>query len=196
MKRIVLVALVVMLFLALPAAVPAQEDDTNWCNPVARSLAAEMGVECQALLAYQGQGIGLGQIMRAWYLAQSLPDYGGDWQTLLQQHQDGFGWGQIVKADRLARLSGRSSEELLALKASGLGWGRIMQASAIAAAGIGLTFDEAIALLQGGAGWGEIRQQLDLPPGPPPWAGGGPPWAGRGNGRGRGRPPWAGDGNG
>jgi hypothetical protein len=193
----VLILLAILTVLALPTAVYAQDEpETNtFCNPVATYLAEELDVDCQVILDYQNQDTGLGQVMMALRLSRSLPNFDGSWEDLLARKQAGEGWGQIMMAYRLAGASGLSAEEMLALKESGIGWGQIMKASAIARSDLGLTFDEALALFQSGAGWGEIREELGLPPGPPPWAGGPNKWNNGedrpGNGRG-GPPPWAG----
>lgn len=204
------IVLLVALLLVLPAVTLAQDDedeDPLVCNPVAQRLADEIGVDCDVLVELQGQGYGLGQIMKAWYMSQNLEGFEGDWLTLLARKQEeGLGWGQFKMAYRLAGEDG-DPEALLALKQSGLGWGQIKQAQALDESGL-IGFDEVIQMMTDGLGWGDIRLELGLPPGPPPWAGGGkdktdqgpPAWAnnnkgkeaGNDNGNNQGGPPaWA-----
>lgn len=193
------VALLVLVFLAVPHAGlaqgedPAAEDGNSLlCNPAAQTLADEMGVDCQVLLDLQQQGNGLGEIMKAWSLSQYLPGFEGSWEELLQRKQAGTGWGQMKVAFQLAD-DNISAEALLTLKASGVGWGQIKQAQALAETGL-VSFDEVLQLIQGGMGWGDIRDQLGLPPGPPPWAGGGNDKNNGNQGGGalnQGPPPWA-----
>jgi hypothetical protein len=187
-------ALLLVVFVAVPLTGLAQGDDPATaagenlvCNPAVQTLADQMGVDCQVLLDLQQQGLGLGEIMKAWALSQSLPGFSGTWQDLLRQKEAGTGWGQLKMAYQLAD-GNISAEALLALKNSGVGWGQIKQAQALAATGL-ISFDEVLQLIQSGLGWGDIRDQLGLPPGPPPWAGGG---INQNNGsQGQGPPPWA-----
>lgn len=175
-------ALILLLALAAPAVILAQEEAA--CNPAATRLAEVMDLECQELLDLQGEGYGLGEIMKAWRLAEDLEGF-GDWRELLEMKQaEGLGWGQFKMAARLAG-EGTDPHDLLLLKQSGVGWGLIKKAQAVDASGL-MSFDEALALFRSGADWDEIRGQLGLEQGPPPWAGpkdkdksnnGPPPWA-------------------
>lgn len=175
-------ALLLLLALALPTVLLAQEEAT--CNPAATRLAKVMNMTCQELLDLQAEGYGLGEIMKAWYLAEDLEGF-GDYRALLEMKRaEGLGWGQFKMAARLAG-EGGDPQALLALKQSGTGWGLIKKAQAVEAAGL-MSFDDALALFESGAGWDEIRAQLGLEAGPPPWAGpkdkdkggnGPPPWA-------------------
>jgi hypothetical protein len=174
--------LLLLLALVLPTVILAQEDAT--CNPAASRLAEVMDMSCQELLDLQAEGYGLGEIMKAWYLAEDLEGF-GDYRALLEMKQtEGLGWGQLKMAARLAGEDG-DPEALLALKQAGAGWGLIKKAQAVEAAGL-MSFDEALDLFQSGVGWDEIQAQLGLEAGPPPWAGpkdkergdnGPPPWA-------------------
>jgi hypothetical protein len=191
--RVSAALLAVILIALLPLQAIAQGSDTEEknvpCNPVSESLAEEMGINCQELVDLQNDEAGLGEIMKAWYLAQRLEDFGGDWETLLEMKQQNIGWGQFKMAYRLAD-SDTSADQLLLLKQAGLGWGQIRKAQALSQAGLGLSFDQSLEMFSGDLEWGQIRDQLGLPEGPPPWAGGiktkdsqgRPPWAG-GNGR-------------
>lgn len=172
------------LLMAVPTVILAQEDGVI-CNPAAARLAEIMELEtgCQGLLDMQAEGHGLGEIMKAWYLADDLEGM-GDWRELLAQKQaEGVGWGHFKMAYRLAGQDGETARQLLGLKQMGHGWGQIKKAQAIEATGK-MSFDEALALIESGAGWDEIRTQLGYDEGPPPWAGpkvkgdnGPPPWA-------------------
>lgn len=188
--RRVTILLVIFLF-ALPLSAIAQEitsdegdESVANCGPSASALAAEIGISCSDLIDLQSDGAGLGEIMQAWYLAQNLENYEGDWRALLEMKQEGTGWGQFKMAYRLAD-ENTTTEQLLDLKRSGLGWGQIKQAQALANLELGYTFEQALDMLGDGTGWGELRDQLGLPPGPPPWAGGNM------NGQGHGKPDWA-----
>ena len=163
------------------------------------SLAEQLGVPCEELAA---SGAGLGEIMKAWHLSQSLPGFEDDWQGLLDRKLAGLGWGQLKMASRLSGGDPAVIDEMLAYRQQEIGWGQIRHAQAIAAAaeGGGLTMDEIIAMYQEGKGWGDIRAELGLDPGPPPWAGGGkdkaekgqPAWANGGKDKeATGPPPWA-----
>jgi hypothetical protein len=174
--RIVGLALLLLLAVSVPTVILAQEEDAV-CNPAAARLAKAMDRKCQDLLGLQAQGYGLGEIMKAWYLAADLEGF-GDFEALLELKQtEGLGWGQLKMAARLAGTDG-DPQALLTLKQSGVGWGLIKKALAVEAAGL-MTFDDALAMLQSGGGWDESM-------GPPPWAGpkdrdaannGPPPWA-------------------
>jgi hypothetical protein len=180
--KLVGLALLLLLALAVPTVILAQEEAN--CNPAAARLAEAMDISCQDLLDLQAEGYGLGEIMKAWYLADDLQGL-GDFRALLEMKQsEGLGWGQMKMAARLAGEDG-DPQALLALKQAGVGWGLIKKAQAVETAGL-MSFDEALALFQDGAGWDEIRAQLGLEAGPPPWAGpkdkdqktnGPPPWA-------------------
>ena len=169
--------------MAVPTVILAQDDEAT-CNPAAARLAEVMDIKCQELLDLQAEGYGLGEIMKAWYLAEDLEGL-GDWRELLEKKQaEGLGWGQMKMASRLAGKDG-NAQALLDLKQSGIGWGQMKKAKVVEASGL-MGFDEALALFQSGAGWDEIRAQLGLEEGPPPWAGpkdknkgdnGPPPWA-------------------
>lgn len=193
-----LITIVTVILLLVPAVGLAQDGEGTeaaQCNPVAERLAEEMGIPCQEMLD-QAAGHGLGEIMKAWYLSKSLDGFEGDWIALLDRKaNEDIGWGQFKMAARLANDS-QSAEALLALKQSGLGWGQIKQAQALAAeAELGVSFDQVVAMMNEGLGWGDIRQQLGLPPGPPPWAGGGKDKVkGNSGGNGNGPPPWANSG--
>jgi hypothetical protein len=204
-----LTALVLSLALLLGFAAPTMADEGSSleCVPYAGWLAETMDVSCDELMALHAEGVGFGQIMMAWRISQTLPDYEGSWEDLLASHLEGEGWGQTMMAYRFAAAFDADPAEMLALKEAGLGWGQIGHAHALAAADLGLSFDDAVALLQSDLGWGEIRDQLGLPDGPPPWAGkpawtgeggqpswggGPPPWAGGDDDDGNGPPPWAG----
>ncbi|MGD2078922.1 MAG: hypothetical protein PVH18_11100 [Chloroflexota bacterium] len=176
-------ALLLLLILAIPTVIMAQDDAI--CNPATSRLAEVMvDVDCEDLLDLQAEGYGLGEIMKAWYLAEDLEGF-GDWRTLLERKQaEDLGWGQFKMAARLAGEDG-DPEALLELKQAGTGWGLIKKAQAVDASGM-MSFDEALAMFQSGAEWDEIRAELGLEPGPPPWAGpkdkdkgdnGPPPWA-------------------
>lgn len=168
----------VMLLLLLPAAAIAQDDDGDsvdgapGCNPALMRLATAMGESCDHLVAWRVEGVGVGEIMKAWVLSE---DTGVDWPDFLERKQSGIGWGQIKAAYRFSDGDPEIAEQLFQLRQEGLGWGQIMQAQAIVAAGFddNLTLDSVVEMLNQGLGWGEIRQELGLPPGPPPWAGGG-----------------------
>jgi hypothetical protein len=190
-------SLVLLLVLAVPTVILAQEEVT--CNPAASRLAAVMEIDCEDLLELQAEGYGLGEIMKAWRLADDLDGF-DDWRELLEMKQDEeLGWGQFKMATRLAGEDG-DAQALLELKQSGIGWGIIKKAQAIAAAGL-MSFEEAIAAFESGADWDEIRAELGLEEGPPPWAGpkdkdkdnGPPPWANNDKDKDKdnGPPPWA-----
>ena len=184
------------LLLLLPVLVFAQDDgeeDSPVCNPVMMrlaqemSLAQEMDVTCESLAALQTEGVGLGQIMKAWHLSGDLEGFGDDWKELLiRKQEEGIGWGQFKMAQRLAGAEGEPGP-LLDLKQKGFGWGHIKKAIALAAAGF-IDFDDAIGMAEGDLDWDAIREANDLPPGPPPWASSGkdktdqgpPPWANAG----------------
>jgi hypothetical protein len=177
----------VAIVLLIPMAAIAQDEESGQkrvdCNPVSQGLADEMGIDCLELVDLQNSGVGLGEIMTAWHLSQSLDSYRGEWQTLLEIKQQDIGWGQFKMAYRLADAN-NSPEQLLALKQSGLGWGQIWRAQTLTTAEFGLSFDQSLALIEGDLGWGEIQDQLGLPPGPPPWARGSKTMENQG------KPPW------
>jgi hypothetical protein len=182
-----------------------QDEPFSCDSPVAQSLAEQLGVPCEELAA---SGAGLGEIMKAWHLSQSLPGFEDDWQGLLDKKLSGLGWGQLKMASRLSGGDPEAIDVLLAYRQQEIGWGQIRHAQAIAAAaeagelgeGVSLSVDEIIVMYQEGKGWGDIRTELGLDPGPPPWAGGGkdkaekgqPAWANGGQDKeANGPPPWA-----
>jgi hypothetical protein len=181
--KVIGIILLLSILLAIPAASMAQDREQT-CNPAAARLAEVMDKECQDLLDLRAEGYGLGEIMKAWYLAQDLEGF-GDWQDLLEKKKgEGIGWGQFKMAYRIAG-EGGDPQALLELKQSGVGWGQIKKAQAMEKAGL-MGFDESLEAFQAGAGWDEIRDQLGLEEGPPPWAG--PKFKNRGD---NGPPPWA-----
>lgn len=209
--------------LLLPAVALAQDgeeesiDETgNYCDsPVAQYLVEAYRIDCKLMAT---NGVGLGEIMKAIHLSETLPGFEGDWEDLLALKQADLGWGQMKIASRLADGDPVVIGELLTLRQENeVGWGQIKQAQALADAGIYGSTLEAALELQAGMGWGDIKAELGLE-GPPPWAGGGkekkgngsssrvadgaeknghgpPPWAGGGKEKkGTGSPPWAGGG--
>ncbi len=174
-KRSLLIPLVIICFILIlvPAALYAQEEIPECAHPRVTYLTKKTGASCQEILDLVAAEVGYGQIMKSVVIAEGLPGYNGDWRTLLDSHRQGQGWGEVTHAYGLSsRFTdlGLSGESLLTLKESGLGWGPIIHAQSLATADIGVSFDEAVGLLQAGLGWGEIRDELSLPPGPPPWA--------------------------
>ncbi len=186
--------LLFILLLAVPAIVLAQEgedgdEDAILCNPAMDRLATEMTIDCSVLMDYRANGVGLGNIMKAYYLSNSLTGFGETWESLLDRKQaEGLGWGQFKMAQRLAGGS-YEPDALLLKKQEGYGWGHIKKALALDAAGI-MDFDEALTMTEDGLDWDKIREENGYPPGPPPWAASGkdkdktghgpPPWANAG----------------
>lgn len=207
-KQLSTIVALIGVLLVLPAVGLAQDGDAKdppGCNPVALQLAQEMGIDCQVLLDSQAAGFGLGEIMKSWHLSQQLSAVSDNWQALLQQKKEaGLGWGHFKMAYRTAGKEG-DPQALLAWRQSGLGWGQIRQAQILDGES-SAELESIIEMMQAGLGWGDIRAELGLPPGQPPWAGGGqdkgehgpPPWAqGGGNNEnkgGQGPPDWAGQG--
>jgi hypothetical protein len=184
MNKRSLLIIICFIFILLPAALYAQEETSECTHPRVTYLMEKTGAPCQEILDLVAAGVGYGRIMKSVVIAEGLPGYNGDWRALLDSHRQGQGWGEVTHAYGLSsrfsdlRLGGK---ELLALKESGLGWGPIIHAQSLATADIGLSFNEAIGMLQKGLGWGEIRDELGLPPGPPPWASDGNSGKGVGN---------------
>ena len=189
--------LIGLLLLALAAPAAAQEPGDappTWCAPPAARLAGALGVRCERLLALHAEGVGWGEMMVAWRLAEGNP---GSWRALLDAHRAGQGWGEVMMARRLGAALGIPPNAALRLKHAGLGWGQIRRAQALAAR-LGIPLGEAADLLRSGADWDRLREDRGLPPGPPPWAGGPPGAAGpadedlaEDDARGS-PPPWAG----
>lgn len=86
-KRLKIIGLVLIIVMLLGLVPFAQADDEPLlaCNPVAEALAAQMEIECEALLAKE---VGLGEVMRAWYLSQRLENFEGSWEDLLEMGVD------------------------------------------------------------------------------------------------------------
>jgi len=185
-----MVALVVMLLL-LPSVILAQdggeatEDETgSYCDSsIAQYLVEELGFVCQQMVT---DGIGFGEIKKAWHLSMVLPGYEDNWEGLLVLKAEGQGWGNIKQAARIADGDPELMDQYLTLRQGGVGWGEISHAQALADASK-YEFDDALALLQNGADWDELKAELGIE-GPPPWAGGK-------NKANKGQPPWAGGGN-
>jgi hypothetical protein len=179
-RRLILLLALVLASLLSAAGAYAQEDDDEALScehPRVVYLVEKTGATCEEILALHSSGVGFGQILKAAVIAEGLPGFEGDWQDLLAAHQEEVGWGEIARAYGLASRYeelGLTGEELLDLKQEdGLGWGEIAHAQALAAADLDLLFEDALAKITGGMGWGEIRDELGLPPGPPPWSHGG-----------------------
>lgn len=141
------VVLIVLLLILLPPSVlasslpqPASQDDEPddgggrepqpLCNPAAARLASWIGVECAVLETYIAQGVGLGEIARAFMLSRAFPEL--TWEEFLEWRmgggeQEGVGWGEIQKAYWLGRMLGADPQELLTAHLSGQGWGEILQ---------------------------------------------------------------------
>lgn len=211
-----LIPLVILLF-ALPAFAQEEvEEEVPTCEtPKVLYLVEKTGADCAEILELHAAGIGFGQIMKAVIIANGLESEEMDWREILALREgEEAGWGQISHAFGLAeRFSelGLTGPELLALKQTeDIGWGQIVHAQSIAAADLGLSFEEALEMIMSGMGWGEIRDALELPSGPPPWAGQGalkknkesretgppPEVQAKHEERGNGPPPWAGPKNG
>ncbi|HSH01223.1 MAG TPA: hypothetical protein VLL52_01805 [Anaerolineae bacterium] len=80
----------------------------------------------RALVAAHGDdGVGWGQIGRAYALAERLGDESITAEMLLGWHGEGLGWGQIRHAHALSEEVGMEIEEAVALFAEGQGWGEI-----------------------------------------------------------------------
>jgi len=186
-----MVALVVMLLL-LPSVILAQdggeatEDETgSYCDSSMTQYLVEVleGFDCEQMVT---DGIGLGEIKKAWHLSMVLPGYEENWEGLLVLKAEGQGWGNIKQAARIADGDPELMDQYLTLRQGGVGWGEISHAQALADASK-YEFDDALALLQNGADWDELKAELGIE-GPPPWAGGK-------NKANKGQPPWAGGGN-
>ena len=189
--RSLVLLLVAAMLLLLPSTALAQDDqidtndDTDYCSsPVAIYLVDELGFNCEELAA---QGIGLGEIKKAWYLSMVLPGFEGDWESLLTLKASGQGWGNIKQAARLSEGDPILMEQYFALRQNDVGWGEIKKAQALVDAGL-YDFEEALALVQDGLDWNAIKNELGYQ--------GPPPWAGNNNKTNKGQPPWAGGWNG
>ena len=160
-KSLMALLTIVPFFIILPGLNLDQDDpvdDGSYCDSrKAMALVEQLGFDCEGL---EAQGVGLGEIAKAWRLSQNLPGYDGDWEALLQRKQDGFGWGEIRKAQSLDDAGILSFDEALDSFQSGLGWGDIK-------AELGL---------DGPPPWAGGGKNKEGKGGPPPWA----------NGRGRG----------
>lgn len=138
------------------------EDEDSYCNSrKALALMEQLAFDCAAL---EAQGVGLGEIDKAWRLSQSLPGFEGDWEELLQLKQEGVGWGEIRKAQALDEAGIRTFDEALDGFLNGIGWGEIKAEEG----------------LEGPPPWAGNGRDKDKPGrgGPPPWSNG----RGRGNG--------------
>jgi hypothetical protein len=205
-RRTILIVTLILTMTLLATVASAQEDEevVDCKHPRVVYLVEKTRADCQEILDLHSSGVGFGQIVKAAVIAEGLEGFEGDWRDLLAAHQEEIGWGQIARAyglaDRYADLN-LTGEELLALKTENdLGWGQIRHAQAIAAADLGVSFDQAVSMMVEGMEWEDIRDELGLPEGPPPWAGGGnkdketgpPAWAGGGNkDKETGPPAWA-----
>lgn len=172
--KITTVLLVLVMLLGVVPFAQADDEPPPACNPVAEALAAQMEIDCEELIEIMlDQEAGLGEVMQAWYLAQRLENFDGEWTELLDMSLDN-GWGQLVKAFTLAdQLEGVEAEDLLAAKAEGIGWGQLWKAQAIMLSSADpLTLTEALTELED-MGWGQIKKELEITNGPPPWAKGG-----------------------
>ena len=175
-KKLMALLAIVPFFIILPDLNLDQGDpvdDDSYCDSrKALALVEQLGFDCEAM---EAQGVGLGEIVKAWRMSQSLPGYEGDWEALLQYKQEGLGWGQIRNAQALDDAGILAFDEALERFQNGLGWGDIK-------AELGL---------EGPPPWAGNGKDNNVGNGPPPWAGQGkdkvgngpPPWA---NGRGRG----------
>jgi hypothetical protein len=193
-RKLIGIILLFIVLLAVPAMVLAQEgdgedEDAITCNPAMERLAEETGINCSVIMDYQTNGVGLGNIMKAYYLSKSLSGFDEDWESLLARKQEaGLGWGQFKMAHRLAGDS-YNPNDLLTKKQEGYGWGHIKKALALDAASI-ISLEDAFNMTEDDLDWDKIRGEKGYPPGPPPWAAGGkdkdksalgpPPWANAG----------------
>jgi len=176
-KRAVVLAAVIIVLLALPAAALAQDEPEPRCHPFAGWLASQIGGEewdCQALMDLHAEGNGYGNLAKAWYLSHFAPPDAGDWTELIGAPHGENGWGQLAHAVRLsAELTAQGPRvepgDLLALRhgqEEDIGWGKLRHAAALAA-DRGLSFEQALAQLAGDEGWSAVYDEQ----GPPPWAG-------------------------
>lgn len=72
----------------------SEEVETAFVHPVISSIAAALGLPYDQLAVWHEQGIGLGNIVRAVFLARTV---GVDPETVLQQLTSGQGWGTIMQ---------------------------------------------------------------------------------------------------
>src|SRR5262249_23511739 len=68
----------------------------NNAHPVATRLAAAFGVSYDEIMGYHCQGIGFGNITKAYLLAKKAGKSAADFFAL---RQSGEGWGQIMKSE-------------------------------------------------------------------------------------------------
>ena len=129
----VLLAAVIILLLALPAAALAQDEPDPRCHPFAGWLASQMGGDCYALMDLHAEGNGYGQIAKAWYLSHFVTPGDGGWIGLIGAPHEGNGWGELAHAVRLAaELDGTDAGALLVLRhEQDLGWGQLRHAAAL-----------------------------------------------------------------
>ena len=157
------------------------DETADYCESrMALFLVDELGFDYETLAA---DGVGLGEIKKAWELSLILPGYEDNWQGLLAAKMSGLGWGNLKQAAKLAGGDQLLMDQFLELRQADVGWGDIKHAQALADSGL-YTFEEALALLESGVDWDELKAELGIE-GPPPWAGG-PKKATKG------QPPWAG----
>jgi hypothetical protein len=175
-KRTVLLAAVMIVLLALPAAALAQDEPDPRCHPLAGWLASQIGEDwdCEALMALHAEGNGYGNLAKAWYLSHFTTSDHGDWTELIGEPHEENGWGELARAVRLAvELTAQGEEvdpgDLLALRhgqEEDIGWGQLRHAAALAA-DRGLSFEQALAQLASDEGWSAVYDEQ----GAPPWAG-------------------------
>lgn len=159
-KNLMALLALVPFLVILPGLAQDPEEEDSYCNSrKAQALVEELGFDCPAL---EAEGVGLGEIDKAWRLSQSLPGYEGDWQELLQLKQEGIGWGEIRKAQALDEAGILSFDEALDSFQNGIGWGEIKAEEG----------------LEGPPPWAGNGKDKAGRGGPPPWANG----RGRGNG--------------
>ncbi|MDR5683348.1 MAG: hypothetical protein QN163_04895 [Armatimonadota bacterium] len=102
--------------------------------------------------------------------------YGEDFEDLdglIETMRDaGYGWGEVIMALHLAKLSGKSVEEIMEMRASGMGWGEIAMELGVHPSQLGLAV--AYVMSEGKSPQNAGKPET-TPGGPPSGTPGGPP---------------------
>jgi hypothetical protein len=102
--------------------------------------------------------------------------YGEDFANLdelIQTMRDaGYGWGEVIMALHLAKLSGKSVEEIMEMRADGKGWGEIAMELGIHPSQLGLAVAN---VMSEGKSPQNAGPPDTAPSGPPEGTPGGPP---------------------
>jgi len=101
-----------------PTVTPTVTPEPDECHPVGQALADFFDVAYDGIMAWHEDGVGFGNIAKAYFVVDELEDEGVTVEDVLGEKLSGTGWGRVMKA---LGLSPSSKDKNLGKVMSGYG---------------------------------------------------------------------------